>query len=47
MELLIFRLGDTHFGINVAKVREIIQRIKTVDIAFSHETVEGFFKLRS
>lgn len=26
LELLTFRLGDTPFGVNVAKVREIIQR---------------------
>lgn len=46
MELLIFRLGETPFGINVAKVREILQRVSTIEIPYSHETVEGIFKLR-
>ena len=31
MELLVFTLNETPFGINVAKVREIIQRSYSVD----------------
>ncbi len=46
MELLIFRLKDTLFGINVAKVREIIQRQKTISIPHSPESVVGSFTLR-
>jgi len=46
MELLVFRLGNTPFGINVAKVREIIQRAKIVDIPNRGEAVDGLFKLR-
>ncbi len=46
MELLIFRLDNTTFGINVAKVREIIQRPETIAIPHSPEAVEGSFTLR-
>ena len=46
MELLVFRLGDTPFGVNVAKVREIIQRVNTIFIPYSPPAVEGSFKLR-
>ncbi len=46
MELLVFRLGSTPFGINVAKVREIIQRIKTTNVPYTSDEVEGTFKLR-
>ncbi|MCK5566057.1 MAG: chemotaxis protein CheV [Planctomycetes bacterium] len=46
MELLVFKLNNTPFGINVAKVREIIQRQKTITIPHSPAAVEGSFKLR-
>jgi len=46
MELLIFRLDKTQFGINVAKVREIVQRQKTIAIPQAPDTVEGSFTLR-
>ncbi len=46
MELLIFRLGKIPFGINVAKVREIIQRPKTIGIPKAPNAVEGSFRLR-
>lgn len=46
MELLVFRLGATPFGVNVAKVREIIQRVNTIFIPYSPPAVEGSFKLR-
>lgn len=46
MELLIFRLGKTPFGINVAKVREIIQRPKTFAATHASYSVEGSFNLR-
>lgn len=46
MELLVFNLGDTPFGINVAKVREIIQRVKTIDVPYAGNAVEGAFQLR-
>ncbi len=46
MEMLEFRLGDTYFGINVAKVREITQRIETIKIPHSPPSVDGSFQLR-
>ncbi len=46
MELLVFRLGRTPFGINVAKVREVIQRQKTIYIPHAPGSVEGSFLLR-
>jgi two-component system chemotaxis response regulator CheV len=46
MELLVFRLDKTSFGINVAKVREIIQRPQTVHLPLAPDAVEGSFKLR-
>lgn len=46
MELLVFRIGDTPFGINVAKVREIIQRVPTIHIPYAPPAVEGSFRLR-
>lgn len=46
MELLVFKLDRTSFGINVAKVREIIQRPETITIPHAPYGVEGSFKLR-
>lgn len=46
MELLVFRLGTTPFGVNVAKVREIIQRVNTILIPYAPHSIEGSFKLR-
>ncbi len=46
LKLLIFRLGKTLFGVNVSRVREVIERTKTISLPYSHEAVEGVFKLR-
>ena len=46
MELLVFALDNTPFGINVAKVREIIQQQKTITIPYAPYAIEGSFKLR-
>lgn len=46
MELLIFKLNDISFGINVAKVREIIQHTGTINIPHAPDAVEGSFRLR-
>ncbi|MCP4453049.1 MAG: chemotaxis protein CheV [Planctomycetes bacterium] len=46
LEILVFKLGDTPFGINVAKVREIIQPCKTIAIPYAPHAVEGSFKIR-
>lgn len=47
-EIVEFRLGDTYFGINVVKVREIIQsaNFSVTPIAQSHPYVDGIFTLR-
>jgi two-component system chemotaxis response regulator CheV len=47
MELLVFKLGETPFGINVAKIREIIQQVPTINIPYSPAAVAGSFKLRN
>lgn len=46
MEMLVFRVGDMTFGINVAKVRELIQRVETVKVPHSPPSVDGSFRLR-
>lgn len=46
LELLVFRVGDTFYGINVAKVRELVQRVNTVTVPHSPPSVEGSFRLR-
>ena len=46
MELLVFRNGHTYFGINVAKVREIIQRQPTIRVPMAPPAIEGSFVIR-
>ena len=46
MELLIFGISGTNYGINVDKVKEIISNIKITSIPQSHVCVEGSFILR-
>ena len=46
MELLVFRLADTFFGVNVAKVRELVQRVETVKVPHAPQAVEGSFRIR-
>lgn len=46
VKILIFRLGNTLFGTNVSRIREVIERTKTIALPYSHEAVEGVFKLR-
>ena len=46
LELLVFRVGEIAFGINVAKVRELIQRAPTIAIPNTPQAIEGSFKLR-
>lgn len=46
MELLVFRVADTYYGVNVAKVRELIQRVDTIRVPHSPYAVEGSFRLR-
>lgn len=46
LELLVFKLGNTPFGINVAKVREIIQPCKTITVPHTPSAVEGTIRVR-
>ncbi len=46
LELLVFRVGKTPFGINVAKIREIIQPKKTISIPYAPSAVEGSLRVR-
>lgn len=46
LEVLVFRLGSGHFGVNVAKVREVIRPSKTVHAPGQHASVIGMFNIR-
>ncbi len=46
MELLVFQVGETLYGTNVAKVRELVPRLETASIPFAPEAVDGSFMLR-
>ncbi len=46
LEILEFALGDNHYGINVAKIREILQYSQVTPVPNAHECVEGIFMPR-
>lgn len=46
LEVLVFRLGAYTFGINVAKVREVLPSQQVTRIPKSHSSVMGAFRLR-
>lgn len=46
LELLEFTLGNNHYGINVAKVREILNYQPVTPVPNSHPSVEGIFMPR-
>ncbi len=46
MELLLFQVGLTTYGINVAKVRELIPKMDTIKIPCAPKSIEGSFALR-
>ena len=46
LELLIFGCGGITFGVNVAKVKEIVRAIKTISIPGAPPAIEGSFKIR-
>ncbi|MBN2843294.1 MAG: chemotaxis protein CheV [Sedimentisphaerales bacterium] len=46
MELLTFKLGKIPFGVNVAKVREIVQCTSMINVPHAPYAVEGSFRLR-
>lgn len=46
LEVLEFTIGENHYGINVAKVREIVPSAPVTPIPNSHNCVEGIFMPR-
>lgn len=46
LEVLEFTLGDNHYGINVAKIREILQHMPVTPVPNTHPSVEGIFMPR-
>ena len=43
LEILEFTLGDSHYGINVAKIREILTYQEVTPVPNTHPSVEGIF----
>jgi len=46
LEVLVFGVGGGSFGVNVAKVREVIMPVRVTESPHSHESVVGMFNLR-
>jgi len=46
LEILEFALGENHYGINVAKIREILQYMPVTPVPNAHPCVEGIFMPR-
>lgn len=46
LEILEFKIGNNHYGINVAKVREILPYQKPTPIPNAHSGIEGIFMPR-
>lgn len=46
LEILEFRVGDNYYGINVAKIKEILTYTKPTPIPNSHPSIEGIFMPR-
>ena len=47
LELLVFDVADYTFGINVAKVREVLPTAEITALPRAHSSIRGVFKLRS
>ncbi len=47
LELLVFDVADYTFGINVAKVREVLPRMGITALPRAHRSIRGLFKLRN
>ena len=45
-EIVEFSIGNVHYGINVAKVREVIQRAPVTAMPQAHPYIDGLFTLR-
>ncbi len=46
LEVLVFSIGSGKFGVNVAKVREVIRPVTTVESPGQHPSVIGIFNIR-
>ncbi|MCC6677420.1 MAG: chemotaxis protein CheV [Phycisphaerales bacterium] len=46
LEVLVFRLRGGTFGVNVAKVREVIRPVRTIAAPHQHSSVLGMFNIR-
>lgn len=46
VEILVFQLGNRHFGVNVAKVREVIRSVPIHNVPHKHDAVVGLFEIR-
>lgn len=46
LEVLVFRLDDGWFGVNVAKVREVIRPVHATESPHHHPSVVGMFNMR-
>lgn len=46
LEIVEFSIGQSKFGINVIKVKEIIQPVQVTKIPHSHPNVEGIIEIR-
>lgn len=46
LEVLVFRMDGGVFGVNVAKVREVIRPVETISAPHQHESVVGMFSIR-
>ena len=46
LEVLEFTIGNNHYGINVAKVREIIPYQEVTPVPNTHPSIEGIFMPR-
>lgn len=46
LEVLEFKIGNNHYGINVAKIKEIVPYSAVTPVPNSHECVEGIFMPR-
>lgn len=47
LEVLVFDVADYTFGINVAKVREVLPSTEITNLPKSHPSIRGVFKLRN
>lgn len=47
LEVLVFNIADYTFGINVAKVREVLPAPEITQLPKSHPSIRGVFKLRN